>query len=269
MDWSLRSCGRKGHVTYRPDEIELRERLHAPTPVGDAWRCLRCGTFVVGEPVGGGPADHAPVVLRGRALRDAFILRLLAAERFLRALLMGAAAYAIVKYASSEDSLRSLFEKDLPAAKPLANVFGYDLDKSSVVREIRKLLLVKQSTLHFIAVALVVYALIELGEAIGLWLLKRWGEYFAAVATAIFLPYEIYDMIERITFLRVGAFIINLGAVIYLLLTKRLFGLRGGHAAYEAQRHEESLLEVEHAAGEDLDAEPAAAPETAPSYHDG
>jgi hypothetical protein len=37
--------------------------------------------------------------------------------------------------------------------------------------------------------------------------------------------------------------------VVYLLLTKRLFGIRGGHAAYEAERHEESLLEVEEAAG--------------------
>ncbi len=32
-----------------------------------------------------------------------------------------------------------------------------------------------------------VYAAIELCEGVGLWLLKRWGEYFAAVATAIFL----------------------------------------------------------------------------------
>ncbi len=260
MDWSLRSCGRKGHATYRPDEPQLQERLHAQTPAGDAWRCLRCADFVVGEPAGSGPADEAPIVLRGRALRDAFILRLLAAERFIRALLMGAAAYAVLRYATSENSLRQLFEKDLPAAKPLANVFGYDLDKSSIVREIRKLLLVKQSTLHFIAIALSVYAVIELCEAVGLWLLKRWGEYFAAVATAIFLPYEIYDIVDRATYLRIGAFIINVAAVLYLLLTKRLFGLRGGHAAYAAERHEESLLEVEKAAGEGAEAEtPASA----------
>ena len=34
----------------------------------------------------------------------------------------------------------------------------------------------------------------------------------------------------------------------YLLWTKRLFGLRGGHAAFEAERHSASLLEVERAA---------------------
>ena len=46
---------------------------------------------------------------------------------------------------------------------------------------------------------------------------------------------------------RVGALIVNVAAVLYLLLSQRLFGLRGGKAAYEAQRHEASLLEVEAA----------------------
>ena len=248
VDWSLRACGRKGHVTYAPAEAELQDRLHVATPAGDAWRCLRCGDFVVGEPRGSGPAEQAPIVLRGRALRDAFVLRLLAAERMVRGLVIGLAAFAVLRYAHSENSLRLLFEKDLPAAKPLANVFGYDLDKSAVVREIRKLLLVKQSTLHFIAVALAIYAAIEVAEAVGLWMLKRWGEYFAAVATAIFLPYEVYEITEKVSVIRVGALVINVAAVVYLLLTKRLFGLRGGRAAYETERHEESLLEVEKAA---------------------
>ena len=39
--------------------------------------------------------------------------------------------------------------------------------------------------------------------------------------------------------------LVNVAAVLYLLLSKRLFGLRGGHAAYEASLHEVSLLEVE------------------------
>ena len=66
------------------------------------------------------------------------------------------------------------------------------------------------------------------------WLLKRWDEYFAAVATAIFLPYEIYDIVDKVTAIRVGTFIINVAAVVYLLRTKRLFGIRRGCVACEA-----------------------------------
>jgi hypothetical protein len=91
-DWELRSCGRHGHVTWRPNEEDLAARLHVQTVDGEAWRCLRCATFVVGEPLGEGPAADAPLVLRGKALRDAFILRLLAAERFIRGVLLVALA---------------------------------------------------------------------------------------------------------------------------------------------------------------------------------
>ena len=84
IDWDRRHCARHGHATYAPDEPALRERLRAETGFGEAWRCLRCGDFVLGEPHGSGPADHAPLVPRGKVLRDLFILRFLAIERAVR-----------------------------------------------------------------------------------------------------------------------------------------------------------------------------------------
>jgi uncharacterized membrane protein (DUF2068 family) len=87
-------------------------------------------------------------------------------------------------------------------------------------------------------------------EGTGLWLLRRWGEYFAAVATSIFIPLEVYELVERITWPRVIALAVNVGAVAFIVHRKRLFGVRGGGAAYEAERHEASLLQVIAAAGE-------------------
>jgi uncharacterized membrane protein (DUF2068 family) len=68
------------------------------------------------------------------------------------------------------------------------------------------------------------------------------------VATSIFLPYEIYDLTVKITWLRVGALVINLLLVVYLVWTRRLFGARGGKKAYEASLRSESVIEVEQAA---------------------
>ena len=76
------------------------------------------------------------------------------------------------------------------------------------------------------------YALIELVEAVGLWLMRRWGEYFAVIATSVFLPLEIYELTEKVTAFRLIALIINIVAVIWLLWDKRLFGLNGGGKAY-------------------------------------
>src|SRR5689334_24304561 len=103
VDWSLFGCARKGHVTYAPDEPELRDRLMAPTAGGTAWRCLRCGAFVAhGQrgkghhgkvQHGSGPAAAAPLLRRGRELRDELILRVFAVERFIRFVTCAAAAY--------------------------------------------------------------------------------------------------------------------------------------------------------------------------------
>jgi uncharacterized membrane protein (DUF2068 family) len=248
MDWSLRGCARQGHITYAPSEPELRDRLHVGTPAGEAWRCLRCGDFVIGEPHGSGPADEAPVVLRGKALREATILRLFAVERWVRALVLLLLGVAVLRFKSSEASLRQLFEQALPAAKPLANVLNLDLDSSPTVARIRSLLGANPNTLTWVAVALFTYAAIQLAEGVGLWSLKRWGEYLAVVATSAFLPLEVYELVDKITYVRIGAFLINLLLVIYLLASKRLFGVRGGAKAYHHERASVSLLEVEASA---------------------
>jgi uncharacterized membrane protein (DUF2068 family) len=235
-------------VTYAPDEQGLRERLRTETAAGEAWRCLRCGTFVVGAPHGSGPADEAPIVLRGKALKDATILRVLAAERFVRGLLLLALAYGVIYFEDARTSIRSTFDRAIPAAKPLADVFDYDLDASPTVDRIRHLLDSSQHTLTLVAVGLTAYGALQLLEGVGLWLLKRWGEYVAVVGTSLFLPLEVYELTEKVTWLKVAALLVNLVAVVYLVVSKRLFGVRGGHAAFEAERRSESLLEVEAAA---------------------
>jgi uncharacterized membrane protein (DUF2068 family) len=248
MDWNLRTCSRQGHVTYEPNEPEFRAKLEAETPLGDAWRCLRCGTYVLGEPHGTGPADHAPVLLRGKALRAAFILRLLAIERWVRAVILLLLAAAVFKLKTTQASINELVDRDLTALKPFFNQIHFNVSDSATVHTIEKVLNAKQSTLTLIASGILFYGLLQLAEGIGLWSLQRWGEYVAVVGTTLFIPLEVYELTENISWLKIVALVINVAAVLYLVLSKRLFGIRGGHAAYEASLHEVSLLEVEHAA---------------------
>jgi uncharacterized membrane protein (DUF2068 family) len=216
--------------------------------VGEAWRCLRCGDFVLGEPHGSGPAEDAPLVLRGKALQDAFILRLLAIERGIRGVLLLALAYGVYKFDGSRNALQQVFQTYLPLLKPVGDRLGVDLQDAGPVRLIQKALNTSHSTLHWVALGVLAYGALELLEAVGLWLMKRWGEYVAVVGTAIFIPLEVYELIERQTWIRISALVLNVFAVVYLLYTKRLFGIRGGREAFEAERHSESLLEVESAA---------------------
>ena len=243
--WELLTCARRGHVTYAPDDVALAERLSGTTGLGQVWRCLRCGEFVIGAPHGRGPADQAPIVLRGKALRQAIIVRALAVERWLRALLIGLAAWAVWEFRGAQGAIQATVDRDVP----LLRASGIKVDQMTAVHELEKALAAKPSTLAVVVLVLAAYAVLELVEGVGLWLLARWGEYFAVVATSVFLPLEVYDLVTKgVTFTRAGAFAINVAAVIYLLISKRLFGLRGGRRAYDEERRGEQLLDVERAA---------------------
>ena len=254
MDWNLRSCARGGHVTYAPDEPAYRAKLTAETPLGGAWRCLRCGDYILGEAHSAGPADSAPVLLRGKALRSAFILRLLAIERWVRGTIILLLGLAVLRFKSTKVTLKELFDRDLKSLKPFFDQIHFNVADSGTVKAIDDAFRAHQSTLDLVAAFLIFYGLLQLVEGTGLWLLKRWGEYFAVVATSIFIPLEVYELTEKVTWLRIVAFVVNLAAVVYLLLSKRLFGLRGGHAAYQAEQNEASLLEVEQSSSSETSA---------------
>jgi uncharacterized membrane protein (DUF2068 family) len=248
VDWNLRTCSRKGHVTYAPDEAAYRATLEAETPLGDAWRCLRCGTYVLGQPQGTGPADDAPVLLRGKALRSAFILRALAIERWGRGIVIALLGIAVWRLKTTQVSLQQLFDRDLSSLKPFFNQVHFNVRDSSTIDAIEKVLNARPSTLNLIAGGLLCYGALQIIEGIGLWSLQRWGEYVAVVGTTLFIPLEIYELTHKISWLKITVLVINIAAVLYLLLSKRLFGVRGGHRAYQESLHEVSLLEVQESA---------------------
>ena len=248
MDWNLFGCARKGHLSYEPDEPELRDRLMAHTAGGVAWRCLRCGAFVTDGHHSSGPAAEAPLIRRGKELRSELLLRLFAVERFLRFLIIGAAAYGVWRFRYDKAGIQRAFNDALPAIRDLYRGLGFNVTHSRLLGFIQHSFTLNPRTLLYLSIGLAVYAIIELVEAVGLWLGQRWGEYFAAAATSAFLPYEIYDLSVKLTWLRVGALAVNLLLVIYLIWNKRLFGVRGGKRAYDARLRAESVIEVEQAA---------------------
>jgi uncharacterized membrane protein (DUF2068 family) len=244
VNWNLLTCALTHHVSYAPAEPEIRDRLRTSAPPGEAWQCLRCGTFVPGPPAASGPAAAAPRVRRDAELRSALILRIFAVERFVRAIIFGFIAYGIWRFKYSRYTIRREFNREYPEVRSLLHELGYNVDRSGLVGLIRHTFALDQRTLTWLAIGAAGYTVVEILEAIALWLLKRWGEYFAMVATSAGIPYEIYELVAKVTALRMTAFVINVALVIYLVLSKRLFGARGGKKAYDARLRSESLLQT-------------------------
>ena len=54
-------------------------------------------------------------------------------------------------------------------------------------------------------------------EGIGLWLELIWAAYLTVVSTSLLLPFELYEVIERVSMLPVVVLLLNLVIVFYLI----------------------------------------------------
>lgn len=68
-----------------------------------------------------------------------------------------------------------------------------------------------------VAAGTFVYSALLFTEGIGLLLRRRWAEYFTVILTALFIPLEIYELVERLTTTRVVVLVINSVIVWYLI----------------------------------------------------
>ena len=76
--------------------------------------------------------------------------------------------------------------------------------------------LLNEPVLRRIGAAAFCYAGISLAEGIGLYLEKTWGEVLTLAITASFLPWEVIEILRRITIVRVSLIAINIGVFVYL-----------------------------------------------------
>ena len=83
-----------------------------------------------------------------------------------------------------------------------------------------------------LAVLAAAYTSVRFIEAFGLWHEKRWAEWFATVSGAIYIPFEIYEMVVGFQWLYLGALFVNI-AVVGLMLAV-LFYPRFGKSGAEA-----------------------------------
>ena len=70
------------------------------------------------------------------------------------------------------------------------------------------------------------YAGMLLVEGIGLWLEFTWAAYLTVVSTSLLLPFELYEVIEQVSILRVGVLLLNLIIVFYLISQLKRHTLR-------------------------------------------
>ena len=237
LSYELLDCAWHGHVLVGTDAEDVRPEDVDLVREFDGWRwhrCLRCDDWLP-RPAPEQPArPHPPgreeivLPLRGRPLRDRYVLRLIAVDRMLHFVVLGVFAVAVFVFAAHRALLRADFVRivtDLQGGVggPVHSTTG------SVEHELTRLFSISTRNLVITGVALSAYALLEGVEAVGLWRGRRWAEYLTFLATTLLVPLEVYEIVRKPTALKAITLVINLLIVVYLLVAKRLFGIRGGY----------------------------------------
>ena len=125
-----------------------------------------------------------------------------------------------------------LLHKDLSdEVMRLATALRFDPESRVVSLLMDKVDLIDVHRLREIGFATFAYSALALTEGIGLLREKVWAEYLTLILTISFLPWELYELVRRPSWFRLGLLAINLAVLwylIWLLKRKRLVGLGAG-----------------------------------------
>lgn len=248
VSYELLDCARHGHALIGADveEITAGDSHLVREMDGLRWyRCLRCDTWtpdgVPDSPSRKRLPGREEILLpeRGRVLRDRYVLRLIALDRGLHFVVLTVLAVAVFVVAADKTALHRDFLRIVTALQ--GGVGGpVRTNHGTIERELTHLFAVSTRNLELTGLALAGYAVLEGVEAVGLWRARRWAEYLTFLATILLLPLEVYEIGRKPTALKALTLVINLAIAVYLVVAKRLFGVRGGHAAEERMRAEDS-----------------------------
>jgi len=136
-------------------------------------------------------------------------LVLIAAYKILQALLFVAIGVGALRLLHKD--VGDLFDllADHLHFNPEWRIVHFALEKASLVND---------PLLRRIGAAAFCYAGLGFAEGIGLYLEKAWGEILTLLITASFLPWELIEVVHRLTWFRAGLLLINTVVFFYLVV---------------------------------------------------
>jgi uncharacterized membrane protein (DUF2068 family) len=163
------------------------------------------------------PATHAratPKRLEKRPRSDR-LLPWIAAERTLRAIVLFLVGIALIANPHHNwGKTVANFARDL----------GLNPKSNGIERIIHRLHAISSHRYAVFGIIALAYGVLEAVEGYGLWRRRRWAEYLTVLATSLLFIPEIWEIAKRATPLKVGALLVNIAIVSYLI-----FRIRTGH----------------------------------------
>lgn len=136
------------------------------------------------------------------------LLRLIAAFKLLKAAALIATGIGAFK----------LIHADVgPVLQHWVAALSFDPDSRFVNHAIQRMTDISPRRFRELGIGSFIYAGLFLTEGIGLWLLKRWAEWYTVIITSSLVPIEIYEIFRHPTAIKILVLLINVAVVLYLV----------------------------------------------------
>jgi uncharacterized membrane protein (DUF2068 family) len=141
-------------------------------------------------------------------LSHSTVIRTVAVFKLFKAAILIATGIGILK----------LMHKDVAATlQHWIAMFHLDPGGHLVSRAIEKATSLPHQKIRDLGIVSFIYAGLFVTEGVGLWMLKRWAEWFTVIITSSLVPFEAYEIVQRPTAVRILVLLINIAVVVYLL----------------------------------------------------
>jgi uncharacterized membrane protein (DUF2068 family) len=114
-------------------------------------------------------------------------------------------------------ALKLLHKDIVDVLTRIATDLRFDPDNGFISFLLDKATLITDNRLRWISIGVFSYGTLDIVEGVGLLMEKTWAEYLTLIITASFLPWEIFELLRRLTLFRVSLTFVNALVVLYLL----------------------------------------------------
>ena len=139
---------------------------------------------------------------------DNRLIRLIAFFKLLKSALLIAVGMSALR----------LLHKDIASVlEHWVAMLGLDPGNRYVDRALQKFGNLTPNKIKSFGVVSFIYAALFLTEGIGLWLVKRWAEWFSVIITTSLVPVELYEIYRHPSVIKCLVLVLNIAVVGYLL----------------------------------------------------
>jgi uncharacterized membrane protein (DUF2068 family) len=139
---------------------------------------------------------------------DSRLIRLIAVFKLFKAVLMIAVGVGALK----------LLHRDVATVlEHWVTMLGLDPGNQYIERALEKAANLSPNKIKGLGIVSFIYAGLFVTEGIGLWLLRRWAEWFTIIITGSLVPVEVYEIHRHPTPIKILVLVINVAIVGYLL----------------------------------------------------